>query len=89
MNYSTPITTITEAKAFIEALEASGAMFHFEDSPETIINGNTGADLFTPKEAKQVRARVAELYSFDWSTEGEECPIGYALTIMGHTGHKE
>lgn len=82
MNFSTPITTIDAAKTFIESLHAADMMFHFEDSPETIISGATGDMLFTGEEAEQVTERVAELYALDWSVVGEECPIGYALTIM-------
>lgn len=82
-DFTTPLRTIAEAKTWIESLVGADMMFHFEDSPETIIAGRTGEPLFTRAEAKQVRARVAELYSFDWKPEGEECPIGYALTIMG------
>lgn len=82
MNFSTPIDTIEAAKAFIEELHATDLMFHFEDSPENIINIGTGERTFTDSQASQLRLRVAELYSFDWSVAGEECPIGYALTIM-------
>ena len=82
INFTAPITTIDEAKAFIESLHADGMMFHFEDSPSEIISGTTGAELFTPEQCEQVSARVAELYSMDWSTVGHECPIGYALEVM-------
>ena len=82
-DFTTPLTTIDQAKAWIEALVAADMLFHFEDSPETIGNMVSGewVDLFTKTEAKQVRKRVAELYAMDWSVVGEECPIGYALTI--------
>lgn len=81
MNYATPIKTIDQAKAFIQGLHNSGKMFHFEDSPESIINGETGGELFTLSECRKIRTRVRELYSFQW---GEfDCPIGYALHVMG------
>ena len=82
MNFSTPITTIEEAKAFIENLNAADMLFHFEDSPETIISGKTGVELFTAEECPMVRVRVGELYDLDWSVSGHECPIGYALEVM-------
>lgn len=82
MNYATRIRTIDQAKDFIAELNASGKMFHFEDSPESIISGSTGEALFSLSDCKKIRARVRELYSFRW---GEfDCPIGYALYVMGH-----
>lgn len=84
VDFVTPITGLADAKAWIEALESADMMFHFEDSPEEIINGKTGADLFTPEQCPLVRQRVAELYALDWSEAGHECPIGYALEVMGH-----
>lgn len=82
INFVTPLTTVEAGKAWIESLHAADMMFHFEDSPETIISGATGGDLFTPEQCPLVRKRVAELYSMDWSTVGHECPIGYALEVM-------
>lgn len=82
-DFATSLATIDEAKVFIKALVAAGMLFHFEDSPETIISGTTGKALFTRAEAKLVRQRVAELYAMDWPTVGHECPIGYALEIDG------
>lgn len=81
MDFSTPLTTLDAAQAFIRDLHANDMMFHFEDSPETIINGNTGRALFTAAEAAQIRARMVDLYSFDWTEIGHECPIGYALEV--------
>jgi hypothetical protein len=54
-------------------------MFHFEDSPETILKAGSYARLFDDLEAAIVRDRIAELYALDW---GSSCPIGYALSIM-------
>lgn len=84
MDFATSITTIAQGKAFIEALHAAEMMFHFEDSPENIISGATGGPLFTEAESKMVRQRVDELYALDWAAIGHECPIGYALEVMGH-----
>lgn len=55
-------------------------VFHLEDDPYDIIRGNTGLPLFSKIEAHCMAYRVHELYSFDWSAVGEECPIGYILT---------
>lgn len=85
-----PVSSLDDAKAWIQELQDKGLMFHFDDSPDTIgnfdnghINGNW-VPLFSPKDARIVSARVGELYneSFDWSPHG--CPIGYALHVMGH-----
>lgn len=64
---------------FIRSLQEADMMFHFEDSPETIINGLTGRRLFTDDQVPLVNARMEEVYSFDWADY--ECPIGYALSI--------
>jgi hypothetical protein len=85
-NLSAALRTIEDGKAFIEALHGADMMFHFEDSPETIIKGRSDEPLFTRTEAKQVRDRVAELYAMDWATVGHECPIGYALEVMERAG---
>lgn len=74
-----PVTSLDEGKAWIAELTRLDLMFHFEDSPDTIIRGATGAPLFTDPEAAIVAARVAELYELDWGMH--ECPIGYALDI--------
>lgn len=83
-----PITTLEEAKAWIEELNGQGLLFHFDDNPETVGNiGEDGkwVDLFTKEEAAVVRKRVGELYNFEWSAGDDdfECPIGYALHVMG------
>lgn len=80
VDFITPIKNIAAGKAWIEALDAAGMSFHFEDSPETIINGIKGVPL--------VRQRVSELYALDWSEAGHECPIGYALEVMDRDGAK-
>ena len=75
-----PLTTETQAKAWIEELVVQDKMFHFDDDPRTIIDVKTSERTFTDEEADSLTKRVNELYNFDW---GEyECPIGYALHIM-------
>jgi len=85
MNFTTPITTIEQAKTFIENLHAADMLFHFEDSPSEIGNRVNGewVSLWTAEEAELVSQRRDELYELDWSVAGHECPIGYALEVMG------
>lgn len=84
VDFKTPLKTVEEGKAFIKALHDADMMFHFEDSPETIITGLSGDRLFSDEQARDVRDRVDELYGMDWKSVGHECPIGYALEVMGH-----
>lgn len=88
VDFVTPIANIDQGKAWIEALHAANLMFHFEDSPETIFNYSAGYAVnhgrtFTDEQCPLIRNRVAELYDLDWSVTGHECPIGYALEVMG------
>ena len=92
MDFTRKITNLDEGKAFVEELHRTGRMFHFEDSPDSIGHHDSIGRWvwsFTPEECSHLTLRVAELYELDWSPEGEECPIGYALTVMGHVGHHE
>lgn len=87
--YAAPLATIDEGKKFIEELHAADRMFHFEDSPESIIlmgGERDGDQFFTHAECRDLRRRVSELYTMDWSTVGHECPIGYALEVMDRDG---
>lgn len=79
IDLSTHLATRAEAMLFIQELQKADCMFHFEDDPDTIINGKTGCMLFTEEEADLVRERMKEIYSFDWADY--DCPIGYALSI--------
>lgn len=76
-----PIVNIDRAKVFIAELIDKDLFFHLEDDPAEIINAQ-GYDLFTKEEAAVVRERIKELYSFDWSIQGHECPIGFALELL-------
>lgn len=88
MDFSKPITSLDEGKAFIEALHASGNLFHFEDSPEDCGNTIDGVWVpsWTPEEAAMLSDRRDELYDLDWAPAGHECPIGYALEVMDRNG---
>lgn len=81
-----PISTLDEAKAWIQELQDKDLSFHFDDSASTIGNMIDGqwVPLFSKSESAIVQARVNELYnpSFDW--QPYDCPIGYALHVMGH-----
>jgi hypothetical protein len=75
---SAPIHDFESAKAWIRGLRPAGLEFHFEDSPETIVN-EKGQRTFTDDECVVVRERVEQLYSFDWGRY--ECPIGYMIEV--------
>lgn len=81
----TTITTLAQGKAFIEELYREDALFHFEDDAAEIGNQVDGqwVDKFTAEQAEKLNKRVEELYELDWSEAGHECPIGYALEVMG------
>ena len=78
-NLRHPIKTKHDGMLWVQRLCRAGLMFHFEDSPETILKAGSYARLFDDLEAAIVRDRIAELYALDW---GDSCPIGYALSIM-------
>lgn len=56
-----PITTRKEAEDFIMELERQGIMWHFDDAPDTVINGDTRTPLFTDAEAAAAACRAWEL----------------------------
>lgn len=58
-----PLRTKEEAEAFIRALHAANLLFHFDDSPDDIVETRTGARTFTDDEVPHVRARVNELFA--------------------------
>lgn len=43
----------------------AGKLFHFDDSPEEIINIGSGARTFSAYECQHVRARVEEMFSLE------------------------
>lgn len=67
-----PLTTLEEAKRFIEKLVEHGKQFHFEDPVDDLGH--------IPKEMVPiVKARVSEMYEFEWGDF--ECPIGYLVEV--------
>ena len=85
--HHTDITSLAEAKAFIETLASNGLMFHFEDGPEDIIWALPPDRHPTEADTQALRHRTDECYlpTIDWSAEGD-CPIGYCLICLGNTG---
>ena len=85
------ITTLSEAKEWIEELYAQGMLFHFDDSTHDIGNTIDGqwVNLWSEEEADIISDRRDELYdkSFDWGEFG--CPIGYALHVSGHVTEQD
>lgn len=75
-----PITTHAGLFRFIRALIAHKAMFHFEDSPESIVWAEPGNPV-KPEHFAALSARVAEAYALNgWGRDF--CPIGWALDMM-------
>lgn len=82
------VNTLAEGMNWIDALVEEGLMFHFEDTPSTIIIGSTDAPLFDEWGATIVGARIAQLYDLKWP-EPCGCPIGYALCVPGEWADDE
>lgn len=59
--FLTPIITAADAETFIRELHADGRLYHFDDSPETVINIATGLPIFTADECALVRERMNEM----------------------------
>lgn len=82
-----PVTDLASAKAWIAALHAADLSFHFEDSPETVINlRSTEPDprVFHDADCPLLRERVAALYEQEWGVFN--CPIGYSLALLAEEG---
>lgn len=69
--YLKKITTIEEAKAFIDLLYADGTMWHFDDSPSECGFSKTFASILTDRQVELWN--VAEDTGFDH--------FGYALAL--------
>lgn len=85
-NLRAPIRDLDDAKRWIRDLCAAGLDFHFDDSPETIVSGRTNEPIFDEGGAEIVRARLLELYDFDWGPV-HECPIGFMLEVINARDH--
>lgn len=69
------------AEDWIRALHAEGLLFHFHDSPETVLWAD-GWDM-SEAEGKLLSKQVACCYEQEWGDL--ECPIGFALTVLNET----
>lgn len=77
------IQTQEQAEQWIRDLVAIDLAFHFDDSPETIIDIRTDQRTFTDEEAVLIRARISEIYEHDYEAG---CPIGFLLDVTQGTG---
>lgn len=77
---TSPIETLDDGKRWIGALAVAGLLFHFEDSPESIVTGLDGKPLFDPDDVPLINRQIAALYRLQWGAFG--CPIGFALTCI-------
>lgn len=76
---TSPIETLDDGRAWIRALIAADLLFHFEDSPESILAGVDGKPLFAPHDVPLIKRQIAALYRLEWP---DGCPIGYALECI-------
>lgn len=76
---TSPIETLDDGKRWITSLAVAGLLFHFEDSPDSIVTGIDGKPLFDPDDVPLIERQVAALYRLDW---GDSCPLGYALEYL-------
>lgn len=76
-----PIRTMQQAEAFIMRLERDGLTWHFDDAPDTIINGTTRTPLFTNAEAAAATCRVDEL--FEVMGDPFALPVALSTTVDG------
>lgn len=75
-----PIKTHADLYRFIRALLWHGALWHFEDSPESVC-WNPGG-VVTPEHFATLSARIREAYALKGWTR-DVCPIGMALDMGG------
>jgi len=74
------IDSLPRAMAFIEALDANGLLFHFEDDVRDCL---WGVEL-TDEDLDILSSQRDALYADDFEWGEFECPIGYALHVSGH-----
>jgi len=59
-----PIKSEADAEGFFFCLHQDGLLFHPEDDPSTVINGQSGGMLFSDSEVPLIRQRIGEAYEF-------------------------
>lgn len=57
-----PIASAADADSFTRAMVAAGKDYHYDDSPETIVDAATGARVFSDAECEALTARMGEIY---------------------------
>lgn len=79
-----PITDRPEAERFLTALHDAGLDHHFDDGAVDCLHGNNLVDLAC---AGFIDDQVRACYAA-WEESGadlaRDCPIGFALKLMGH-----
>jgi hypothetical protein len=78
-----PIGDRAQAEAFISALQAAGLMHHFDDGAVDCLHGNGLVDLPTAVAIDECVARCYVAWEQSGADMHNDCPIGYALQIMG------
>lgn len=62
-----PVTDLTSAKVWLDALAAAGSDFHLDDDPSTIIKGGSGGHLLFRREDHEfIREQVKAVHAQDW-----------------------
>jgi hypothetical protein len=72
--FTTPITTLEEARAFLTYLHEQGMTYHPEDSA-----GDCIAHLVTPEEAQAIDDRMDEVHQQNWPDD--QCPCSHILAL--------
>lgn len=72
--------SLSDAMAYIRALDEHGFMFHFEDG---VYNVEWNGAPFTPtlEQLAILDDNIESVYGFNWSMSRYGCPIGYALAL--------
>ena len=90
MNYETPIKSAIDAQNFIVALHKADKLFHFDDSPENILDRN-GNPLFAAADIPDVKSRVMELFGyldpFEWALALINYPTFFDMDVAEIESH--
>ena len=70
-----PLRTADEARNWIRLLQKHNLTFHFDSPPDDIYETQSNERTFTDADVPLVRARVNELFDFDF------CPFAFALAL--------
>ena len=90
MNYKTPIKSAIDAQNFIVLLHKADKLFHFDDSPENILDRN-GDPLFAAADIPDVKSRIMELFEyidpFEWALALINYPTFFELDLADIESH--